>query len=432
MMKLFRIVVHISALVFFLTLPVIPSISQNYRFTSLNASSYGLSNNSVKCMLKDSRGVVWVGTHKGLNRYNMNGFKSYDRHDIGSMSDFINCLVEDIHGNILIGTDDGIVIYDYMMDCFTRPDNYGILSDRVYTFCPDPAGRIWIGARTSGLFCYEPDARVLTRLDVGTSSGAVAKDIYRIASDRAGGLYLAMYCDDLYRMNPGADSPVLSPVCPDGYFEKDDIEGIVAGGTVSEELYVASKEHGLCRVGTEDGKAAVLCSADVAARPTGLTLDGRYLWMMTTSGLIRYDINEKSHSILKYSQEDRFSLSENHVTVLLPVDKESIWVGTAHSGVNYHSVAQDVFKKYYRTDDGMSLEGCRISDAVQGEDGVVWIATGSAGVLEFDVKNGNLKRYKVSDLIPDDVNALCIAGNCLWVGYNNGICRIDIRGGGDS
>ena len=52
------------------------------RFTQVTSRN-GLSYNSVKCVMQDSRGYVWIGTYKGLNRYDGTRIKNYGRQDLG-------------------------------------------------------------------------------------------------------------------------------------------------------------------------------------------------------------------------------------------------------------------------------------------------------------------------------------------------------------
>ena len=94
--------------------------AQHYLFTHLNKENSDLSYDSVREIFQDSRGYVWVGTYKGLSRYDGKRFKNYDRKDFGITFDFINVIREDLEGNLWIGTDNGVVIYSYAEDAFSR------------------------------------------------------------------------------------------------------------------------------------------------------------------------------------------------------------------------------------------------------------------------------------------------------------------------
>ncbi len=52
-----------------------------YRFQSLTTSD-GLSDNYVRCTLVDSRGLLWIGTDTGLDRY--------DGYEVKPMNRFLN------------------------------------------------------------------------------------------------------------------------------------------------------------------------------------------------------------------------------------------------------------------------------------------------------------------------------------------------------
>src|SRR5687767_15920336 len=75
----------------------------------------GLSNNSVRCILKDHKGFMWFGTFDGLNRYDGYGFRVFRNkiNDSASLiNPFINALNEDKKGNLWIGTRRGLSIYN--------------------------------------------------------------------------------------------------------------------------------------------------------------------------------------------------------------------------------------------------------------------------------------------------------------------------------
>ena len=125
--------------------------AQHYLFTHLNKENSGLSYDSVREIFQDSRGYVWVGTYKGLSRYDGTRFKNYDREDFGITSDFINVIREDVNGNLWIGTDNGVVVYDYAADVFSRlsdmvPPETEVPDDRIFAIERNSAGIMWQSA----------------------------------------------------------------------------------------------------------------------------------------------------------------------------------------------------------------------------------------------------------------------------------------------
>src|SRR5688572_16415273 len=83
----------------------------------------GLSNNSVRCILRDHKGFMWFGTFDGLNRYDGYSFKVFRNKVNDSTSlinSFINALTEDKKGRLWIGTRYGLSIYNSLNDKFTH------------------------------------------------------------------------------------------------------------------------------------------------------------------------------------------------------------------------------------------------------------------------------------------------------------------------
>ncbi len=59
-------------------------------------TSHGLSNNTVKKTLQDSKGYLWIATQDGLNKYDGYSFITY-RNDPQDTTSLINNSVWDIH-----------------------------------------------------------------------------------------------------------------------------------------------------------------------------------------------------------------------------------------------------------------------------------------------------------------------------------------------
>ena len=108
-----------------------------------------LSNPDVKCFAKDSLGRMWIGTERGLNRYN-----GYDFHQ-----------------------------YFHFPDSLSIPDN------RIYDLCADSLGRLWVGTE-DGVALYCPDD-TFRRIPIDSEERAV----YQVLCDREGRIILNMQED---------------------------------------------------------------------------------------------------------------------------------------------------------------------------------------------------------------------------------------------
>src|SRR3954451_5583330 len=102
-------------------LAVAPAASaQKLQFRQLTPDN-GLSSSLVQAIVQDSRGFVWLGTRKGLNRYDGYTFTVY-RHradDSTSLGDNdAMALYEDTQKTLWIGTSKGLSRYDREHDTF--------------------------------------------------------------------------------------------------------------------------------------------------------------------------------------------------------------------------------------------------------------------------------------------------------------------------
>ncbi len=80
----------------------------------------GLSQSSVHCVLRDTKGYLWIGTDYGLNRYDNSTVTNYFANGApGSIPDnFVEFLCLDSNGDLLIGFSHGLARYDYTTDTF--------------------------------------------------------------------------------------------------------------------------------------------------------------------------------------------------------------------------------------------------------------------------------------------------------------------------
>ena len=156
---------------------------------SLNESEFtcytrvqGLSNNSISSIVQDSTGYLWIGTYKGLNRFDGRNFTNYysGSADLPLPDNLVKQL--NIQGREIIGTTYvGVFVYDtYSRKCkhllvpsdsliFTWTNN-GMEALR------DDKGHYVFSSKT-GLYVFDSTGKVVNRLDHYLPSDARRKEL---------------------------------------------------------------------------------------------------------------------------------------------------------------------------------------------------------------------------------------------------------------
>lgn len=115
---------------------------------------------TVRCILTDEQGFVWIGTRSGLGRYDGHELKKYvhqadDPHSIPH--NFIYQMIEDEQNNIWILTDKGVARYRRQSDDFFIPTNESGNNIIVYSVCLTKGG-VLFGSKNKIFFYNYQDA----------------------------------------------------------------------------------------------------------------------------------------------------------------------------------------------------------------------------------------------------------------------------------
>ncbi len=122
------------------------SQEREFIFSRLDESD-GLSDKIVNCFLKDSRGILWIGTYNGLNRFDGSNFYVYKKNKRRNsiINEVVQSLCEDKQGNIWGGTDKGIFCYHPEEDKFYNfPAKSYEKSTWFFNILCDRNGDIWV------------------------------------------------------------------------------------------------------------------------------------------------------------------------------------------------------------------------------------------------------------------------------------------------
>lgn len=165
----------VLSILFLLISVTLLAVPNDFRFRHFSVED-GLSSNSVRAIMQDKYGFLWIGTEEGLNRYDGIMIKSYS-----ICPQAAGKYISSLYGtkkNIWIGTDEGIYIYAYATETFTyfdltTPNNVRITSI-VNHILQDKDGNLWFSTNGQGLFRYNLSKNYLEQYEFTSAFGIVA------------------------------------------------------------------------------------------------------------------------------------------------------------------------------------------------------------------------------------------------------------------
>lgn len=412
---------------------IIISSSASYYFRTLGIND-GLSQSTVNAILQDRKGFMWIGTKDGLNQYDGQVFRTFQKENSSLGNNFITALYEDCDGDIWVGTDAGLYIYTPEKDIFQpfleETQDSMRIERSVSTVLGDETGRIWIAVETQGVFCYDLKSGRFTNRTFRQEPG-ITSNVESLAFDNSGTIWVGFYGDGLYYSED--DLVTLYPYVSTKGKEVFDDEVVtkIFPGTYNR-LYIGSTRgvqelnltSGMLRTILQDDEQG----EDIYCRDL-LMVSEDELWVGTESGVYIYNVRTDKYVHLRSSMYDAYSLSDNAIYSLYQDREGGIWIGSYFGGVNYYPRPYTYFEKYYPKADDEGLHGMRIREFCQDNQGILWIGTEDGGLNRFEPHTRKFSFFKLSEGFTN-IHGLCLVGDQLWVGtFSKGLKIIDTRSG---
>lgn len=366
-----------------------------------------IAGNSVRYILRDSRGIIWIATNNGLSKFNEKENKFYTFkskiYDLGSLiSNDVICLMEDSSGTIWVGTVKGISMfnpenefYNYRNDPF---DENSISENMIYGIYEDNEGYLWVGTAHEGLNVIDRKSGNIKRI----KNESIRSDDYLnnnvrditgidneiwIATEKG----LVKYDKNTeeftnYIKDPNNSNSLISNDVKSLYI---DDEGTLWIGT---DLGVSTFDRkNTFKNITEEFKSEkvdLVWVSDIIKDKEGI------VWFACgfDNGLVSFNTKTKEIKNYKNIENDSTSLSFNSVNVIAIDSKNNLWLGTRY-GLNKFNREDETFERYTE-EDGLSnnfISGI----LVDGEDNL-WIST-NYGISNFEVSKKKFFNFTVND-----------------------------------
>ena len=436
-----------------------------YLFKTLDARN-GLTISQINCVMKDSRGFVWLGTPSGLYRYDGYHFRNFqsNAHDGSSLPDsYIISIQESMEGTLWIQTASGICIYHPQTESFERDmkqvySKMGIEGDSPTIVYIDKQKNFWAVVPSKGLMAYNMQQQqhyefAFTEGVIGIPQGEICS-----LSECKDGV-LAVYtdgrivcCDIMHQQHTVwqtdyiAEHQLRNSKTLKAFADQKDNIWLYGQGTLM--VYFKATNTWNTTIGDQLGMTGI--SADRSVNGMAGDRKGN-IWIGTDrSGLVRFSVNtHEMETVQPYSantlqpQHDIISIQSVYVD-----DTDLLWVGTEKSGLAYYgdniykfqsdligdvtAMAQmpDGTVRYGTGDKGIigyegQLASQKVTCMTTTPDGSLWVGSKQNGLTR--IKDGASTIYSTTNnaektLIDDHINALTVdkAGN-LWIATNGGL-----------
>lgn len=384
----------------------------------------GLPSNAVRSVVQGSKGYMWFGTDNGLCRFDGYDVKTY-YNPFTTVDQFVSALTACEEG-LLIGCNNGAYLFCNATDRFQK------LSDKitapVLNFSLDGDQNIWISTNGQGVFRYNRTTHELHQYPMKNIQGKVQSTLVDANNQ------VWMLCNhggaSIYHLNKSTDQFEAFPLKGDATM----FYGMAMLAAPDGNLYVGTWENGLYKLNA-DGSAEQLISGTLSNAVHHIhqlyNNSNKYILIASDDGLVQYDIQNRSWSMLSEVNDPSRSTNERFVYGIAGDNEGGIWVTTFYGGVSYlpSTSVEERFRAYSARQGG--LRGNVVGRFFEDQQHRIWIATDDAGLDCFNPQTNSFVSYPGKAAMGKyNVHALFANGNDLWVGtYGNGVIRMNMATG---
>ncbi len=405
-----------------------------------------ISDNRVFKVFQDRHGVIWVKTIAALDKFDPtnDSFIRYPHYsDIFSFSSENNDfdIFEDSNDRLWVGTKEGLMLFDRYLGLFKRyfhdPSNKSSLSsNRIKKIFEDSDQNIWI-ATSNGLNLFQPKTESFIRFQHNPNDPKSLPDntVNTIYQDKMGTLWVGTELG-ICSFNPQkrifnpytfyAKGSTFYATTITAFMEDDSdilwigtLMGLVKWDRKSQKFKLYDKYH--------DGSN--LFSGNYVA---SIFEDEKGVIWVGTWGTGLFLFNRHTYSSKKYSENfTQNRICNDYVHVIYQKIDKKVLIGT-RNGVQVYLPAKQSFTdffKYNGYDASRIFNDNRVYDIIEDAEGYLWFAT-RIGLHRFDGKSMKSFYHVPTDstsLSSNEIHALELDENYLWVGTFNGLNRINLN-----
>ena len=387
------------------------------RFIRIPVGKNGISHVSVRSIVDDNAGGLWIGTRRGLDHFipdtgKVVHYLDADKNPASLPSVEVMSLMLDRNAQLWIGTRNGLVRLNPRTAIYSQvsvPTASGT-TPAISGLSQSSDGKIWIGALNFGAFMIDPVTNADSPQQIREMSVTPAKISTNDASDDSedNAALDGNTVESIYEVTPG--QIWLGPVG----------QGIVVVDSQTLQTRRLKNTPGLQSSLPNDVVKRILRDR------SGL------IWVGTQRGVSRHDPAQSAVLSVFSRGKKSGGIVENKINSLRLMPDGRLWLGLGSSGINI--VNPDTHEIIWLRPDQSQPESrlprARVLSISEPMNDSIYIAT-DRGLYRSDLTGGTIRLIKAAPIDPfQPVRSMLLIDNNLWLGTFNGIWILDLADNG--
>ena len=390
--------------------------------------SQELSNSRVQCITEDATGQLWIGTFRGLNRYDGHEYHQYFCVDdsTGLPDNQVQSILCDQKGRLWVGTVNGVCRYNSKDDFERIPMQSG--NRNVRKLLMDSKGRLFAYNGVE-LFVYDEVQKIfvtrITRITTTRSWG----DFFIDASDDillTDPVNLYVYSGDTFKLKKEINNEN-----PLGfyYFELLTNGLMISSGNGSLMFFDTKSQQ---PIPLSRGMLERLTAHNSVIQAAALLDNNTILLSTSRNGL--FELNLLSHTL--YGQDDAnftIPVPDAYVTQFFQDSRKNIWLGTYDKGlfVDYYYK-----EKFGGSDNYLNrvIDNSSVFAVAMDKQENLWISTLLKGVFVYHTATQKAEQIVIEGLPAGEkkntvTHIFCDRDGLLWLSTSNIVMKCSYDGG---
>ncbi len=398
--------------------PKIQAQNENLEFEYLTINE-GLSSNTIRYIFKDSEGLMWFGTDKGLNKYNGRTIEKFN-HISGDSTSLLDgkivSVFEDHAERLWVGTALGLNLFDKKKNnvhSIPLPSENSVERNEFIGIVENESNSIFI---VSESVLYEFDYQTgFKKLFSSTDLNSFTHIQSYAYFD--GSLYLGTWSGHLFQYSVKQNKMMEIALNSIDGFAFQPLYNLYAD---NGSLLVSLGGKGVYKSVTDEltlFKQVFAGSREGSNKVTTIRKDNLNNYLLATEYGF-YKLDENFDPLYTYSNIfENTSTNNNHCTFVYPDNTNIVWIGTRNGGINKYDPNKLKFRSSFESINTSKNEKDRaVKCFLHDNDGNIWIG-GDFGLKQFSSDEHLVKSWSLEDIYKD-------------INVNGGVASIQEAGDG--